>query len=485
VQAITRPDGKPIKHTTIPFLLGMQGTTNQLNHSYSEDRMADLLVQADEMQNSIDTMEKMLSLTEQMSATTHSLVEKMKTTAVDTAELRDHIADFDDFLRPLRNYLYWEPHCFDIPVCHSVRAIFDTLDGVDTLTDDIERLVPEMEHLDALLPQLSALMRPQIDTMKSMKSMSLTTYATQKGLLDQQAALQENGSAMGEAFDNSLNDDTFYLPPEAFHNSDFQRGMKNFISPDGKSARFIVEHEGDPATPDGISRIDAIKQAAWEAIKGTPLEGSRVYVGGTAATYKDLHDASNKDLMIAATAAAALIFIVMLIITRSVVAAAVIVGTVLLSLGTSFGLSVLLWQHLLGIRLHWIVLVMSVVILLAVGSDYNLLLVSRFKEERKNGLNVGIIRSMAGSGSVVTSAGLVFSFTMASFVVGDLLSTAQVGIAIALGLLFDTLIVRSFMTPSIAALLGPWFWWPQRVITPASQRRLQAALGDQPARSSR
>jgi RND superfamily putative drug exporter len=477
VQAITRPDGKPIKHTTIPFIVGMQGTTNQLNHSYSEDRMADLLTQADEMQNSIDTMQKMLSLTQQMAATTHAMVEEFKTTTADTEQLRDNIADFDDFLRPLRNYLYWEPHCFDIPVCHTVRALFDTLDGVDVLTDDIERLLPEMEQLDALLPQLSALMQPQIDTMTSMKAMSLTTYATQKGLLDQQAALQENGTAMGQAFDNSLNDDTFYLPPEAFNNSDFQRGMKNFISPDGKSVRFIVEHEGDPATPEGISRIDAIKQAAWEAIKGTPLEGSRVYVGGTAATYKDLHDASNKDLMIAATAAAALIFIVMLLITRSVVAAAVIVGTVVLSLGTSFGLSVLLWQHLLGHRLHWFVIVMTVVLLLAVGSDYNLLLVSRFKEERGHGLKTGIIRSMAGSGSVVTSAGLVFAFTMASFVVGDLLSTAQIGIAIALGLLFDTLIVRSFMTPSIAALLERWFWWPQRVITPASQRRLRAALG--------
>ena len=57
--------------------------------------------------------------------------------AVDVAELRDHIADFDDFFRPLRNYLYWEPHCYDIPICWSMRSIFDTLDGVDTMTDDI------------------------------------------------------------------------------------------------------------------------------------------------------------------------------------------------------------------------------------------------------------------------------------------------------------------------------------------------------------
>ena len=70
----------------------------------------------------------------------------------------------------------------------------------------------------------------------------------------------------------------------------------------------------------------------------------------------------------------------MLIITRSVVAAAVIVGTVLLSLAASFGLSVLIWQHLLGIDLHWMVFAMAVIILLAVGADYNLLLVARFNK---------------------------------------------------------------------------------------------------------
>src|SRR5207237_600578 len=88
---------------------------------------------------------------------------------------------------------------------------------------------------------------------------------------------------------------------------------------------------------------------------------------------------------------------------------------------------------------------------------------SRFKEERPGGLKTGIIRSMAGTGSVVTSAGLVFAATMATFVLGDLIVMGQVGTTIALGLLFDTLIVRSFMTPSIAALLGRWFWWPLNV----------------------
>jgi putative drug exporter of the RND superfamily len=104
-----------------------------------------------------------------------------------------------------------------------------------------------------------------------------------------------------------------------------------------------------------------------------------------------------------------------------------------------------------------------VIVLLAVGSDYNLLLVSRMREEVGAGINTGIIRAMAGSGKVVTIAGLVFAATMGSMIVSDLLTIGQVGTTIALGLLFDTLIVRAFMTPSVAALLGRWFWWPQRV----------------------
>src|SRR5882757_4631101 len=463
VQAITRPLGTPIEHTSIPFQISMNGTTQQMNEKYNQDVTANMLKQADDMQSTIDSMTKMSNITKQMADLMHDMVAKMKNMTVDVAQLRDYISNFDDFFRPLRNYFYWEPHCYNIPVCFSIRSIFDTLDGIDTMTTDIQELIPVMERLDVLMPQMVALMPPMIDTMKNMKRIMLTMYATQKGMQDQTTAMQENQSAMGEAFDASKNDDSFYLPPEAFNNAEFKRGMKNFISPDGKSVRFIISHEGDPMSQEGIDHIDAIKQAAKEAVKGTPLEGSKVYLAGTAATFKDMADGSMYDLMIAAIAALGLIFIIMLIITRSVVASAVIVGTVLVSLGASFGLSVLIWQHILGTELHWMVLAMSVIILLAVGADYNLLLVARFKEEIHAGLNTGIIRAMGGTGSVVTSAGLVFAFTMMSMAVSELTVIGQVGTTIGLGLLFDTLIVRSLMTPSIAALLGKWFWWPQAV----------------------
>jgi RND superfamily putative drug exporter len=463
VQAITRPEGKPLKFSTIPAQLSMSGTFQEMNRSYMQKTMDNMLVQANDMQTTIDTMTRMNSLMGQMAAVTHSMVARTRDMTVDIAELRDHIADFDDFFRPIRNYLYWEPHCYDIPVCWSMRSVFDTLDGVDTTTDDIQALLPDLERLDSLMPQLMAVMPPQIETMKKMQTQMLSMHSTQASQQDQQAAMSDNQSAMGDAFNNSHNDDTFYLPPEIFDNKDFKRGMDNFISPDGHAVRFIISHEQDPLSADGINRIDAIKSAAFEAIKGTPLEGSRVYLGGTASTFKDMQEGNAYDLLIAGVAALTLIFIIMLIITRSLVAAGVIVGTVVLSLGASFGLSVLFWQHLIGLELQFMVMAMAVIILLAVGADYNLLLVARMKEEIPAGINTGIIRAMGGSGSVVTAAGMVFAFTMMSMSVSAMVVVAQMGTTIGMGLLFDTLVIRAFMTPSIAALLGPWFWWPQIV----------------------
>jgi uncharacterized membrane protein YdfJ with MMPL/SSD domain len=236
------------------------------------------------------------ALQQQSSAVTHEQSEAFAKTVAVAASLRDKVADFDDLFRPIRNYFYWDQHCINIPVCSAFKEIFEALDGVDDLTEELTNVSGSIAKLDALQPKL-------------------------------------------------------------------------------------------------------------------------------------------------------------------------LVGTVAVSLGASFGLSVLVWQYIAGIQLSWVVLPLAVIVLLAVGSDYNLLVVSRFKEEIHAGLNTGIIRAVAGTGSVVTAAGLVFAFTMASFIVGQLVVLGQIGTTISLGLLFDTLIVRSFMTPSIAALLGRWFWWPVHVRT--------------------
>ena len=153
----------------------------------------------------------------------------------------------------------------------------------------------------------------------------------------------------------------------------------------------------------------------------------------------------------------------MLLLTRSLSAAIVIPGTVAFSFSGAFGLSVLIWQHLVGLPLHWMVLPLTFIILVAVGSDYNLLLIHRVKDEVHAGINTGLIRSLGSTGTVVTSAGLVFAVTMLAQLTSDLRTIGQVGSTVCIGLLLDTLVVRSFVVPCIMRIMGPWFWWPTLV----------------------
>ena len=484
VQAATRPDGKPVAHSTIPYLLSAQQAAQQQFMVFQKERTADLLKQADMLGETIALTQRTYDLMQQMYATTHNILGTTKEMQDVTHETRDHLADFEDFWRPIRNYLYWEPHCFNIPLCYSVKSIFDSIDGVDGISDNLDKLVTDVEQIDVLIPQLIAQLPEAIAVMQSTRAMLLTTHSTSAGVFGQMDDASANPTAMGKAFDAAQNDDSFYAPPEVFTSPEFKRVTDIFLSQDGKTAQMFITQTGDPMSAEGMSRVEPIRIAAEEALKGTPLESSKVFLTGTAAFTKDLVVASRYDLLIAGVAAICLIFIVMLLVTRSLIAALVIVGTVILSLGASFGLSVAIWQYLLGIQIHWATLVTAVIVLLAVGSDYNLLLVARIQEELPAGINTGIIRAMAGTGKVVTNAGLVFAATMMALLVSDLISFGQLGSTIGLGLLFDTLVVRALMTPSIAALLGRWFWWPQQVrprpassmLRPSGPRPLVRAL---------
>nr|WP_236743740.1 RND family transporter [Mycobacteroides abscessus] len=472
VQSITRPLGGPIEHTSIPFQISAQSIPIQQNLQFMKDRAADMLSMSKDLDALIGAMERMQSLLGQTSSATHRMSANMTDAKTTLEEIRDHLADFDDVVRPLRNYFYWEQHCFDLPACSAIRSVFDALDGVDAFSDKMRALTTDIGNVDAVIPQMAAQLPPIIAVARSMQDTLLTMHSSFSNLITQMAHMTDTASAMGQAFDASRSGDYFYLPPEAFQNPDFQRGLKLFLSPDGTAARFIITHDRDPATPAGISTVTSELEAAHQAVKGTALTDAKFYLAGTAAIYRDIQSGARYDLLIVGIAAVTLIFAVMMIITRAFVASLAIVGTVLLSLGAAFGISVLVWQHVFGLELNWIAPVFGLIILLAVGSDYNLLLVSRFQEEIGAGLKTGIIRSMGGTGGVVTSAGLVFAFTMMSMVASDLSSIGQAGSTIGLGLLFDTLIVRSLMTPSLAGLLGPWFWWPLRVRTgPTAEAR--------------
>lgn len=231
VQDITRPLGIPIQHSSIPFQNSMQSQTTMQNMGFLKDRMKDITKMADEMQFMIETMERMYQVTQDLSNAADDSARTTAETAQITNRLRDHIADFDDFWRPIRSYFYWERHCFDIPICWSLRSLFESLDGFDQLAGQFDLLTKDIQRTAAATHEMLVLIPPMITTMKTTKALTLTMQATFSAMLDQMESLSNTAVVMGQSFDQSKNDDFFYLPPEAFDNPDFQTGLRMFLSP--------------------------------------------------------------------------------------------------------------------------------------------------------------------------------------------------------------------------------------------------------------
>jgi putative drug exporter of the RND superfamily len=463
VQSITRPMGRALEHATIPYLFTTQGSGNGQQLPFNKQQNANTNDQAQITAHTVAVTRKEIDYFQNLSDELHKTVLTVEDLQRITEDMNSEISNFDDFWRPVKSYFYWEKHCFDIPICWTFRSLFDTLDNIDHLAADIKDTTASLEAIDRIVPQIITQLKLTADDSEALASLLTNTYGSsslQSTQTDQTFFDQVN---VGLDFDQSRSDDFFYIPHEGFDNEDVKTGMQLLMSPDGKAARFIVTHEGDANGPDGVQHVEQFPTAITTALKETSLAGSKVYIGGSGSTNKDIKEYAASDLLIVAIAAFVLIFLIMLFLTRSLMAALVIPLTVAFSYAGAFGLSVLVWQHLIGLPLYWLILPLTFIILVAVGSDYNLLLVLRVKEELHAGLNTGLIRALGSTGGVVTSAGLVFAFTMLAMLSSDLRTIGQVGSTVCIGLLLDTLIVRSFVVPCILRILGPWFWWPTLV----------------------
>jgi RND superfamily putative drug exporter len=463
VQNMTRPLGRPLEHATIPYLFTTQGSGNGAQLPFNREQNTNTDQQADIQTHSVAVLRKEIVFFQKVSDELHQTALTLTDLQKVAEDVRDDVSNLDDFFRPLKSYFYWDKHCFDIPICWTFRSVFDTIDQIDHLAEDINYARISIDEVDKTFPKIIAQLKATADDTEALQSKLVNSY----GSADLQSLATEqtfdDSINVGNDFDQARSDDFFYIPHEGFDNDDVKTGEKLMMSPDGKAARFIVTHEGDAMGPEGVEHVERFPEAIKTILKETSLAGARVYIGGSGANDKDIKEYATSDLLIAAIAAFVLIFLIMMFITRSLIAAIVIPGTVAFSYAGAFGLSILVWQHLIGLHLHWLVLPLTFIILVAVGSDYNLLLINRVKEEIHAGLHTGLIRALGSTGGVVTSAGLVFAFTMLAMLTSDLRTIGQVGSTVCIGLLLDTLIVRSFVVPCILRILGPWFWWPTLV----------------------
>lgn len=253
----------------------------------------------------------------------------------------------------------------------------------------------------------------------------------------------------------------FYLPKALIDSSAFSRLASAFIAPDGRAVRFLVQSTINPFSSEAMDMSARIGEVARSALPNTELAGAQVSVGGYPAVNRDLQQMFQRDFTEIIIVTLLVILAVMCLLLRAVIAPLYLLATVVLTYGSAVGLGVLVFQVIGGQDIYWAVPAMAFTMVVAVGADYNMLFMARLRENSHGGNPAGgILPTVVATGSVITSAGLVFSSAMFGMMAASISTVAQMGFIIGAGILIDTFIVRTITVPAIVALVGRHSWWP-------------------------
>ena len=247
------------------------------------------------------------------------------------------------------------------------------------------------------------------------------------------------------------------------------RATSNYVSPDGRTVQYSTSlHAGDPGTTAAMNAVPSIRAETTSVAKSIGAADSAV--GGEAPAIYDISSISNSDLKHIIPIAILAIGVLLALVLRSLVAPLYLIASVGLSYLAALGLSVLIFikaGHSGG--LVFFMPFLMFIFLLALGEDYNILVMTRIREEaQQHPLKEAVRRALSRTGTTVTSAGLVLAgtFLVLTVVAGSSSGGEQIrdiGLGLALGVLMDTFLVRTLLVPSTVVLLGRWNWWPSKM----------------------
>jgi putative drug exporter of the RND superfamily len=236
-------------------------------------------------------------------------------------------------------------------------------------------------------------------------------------------------------------------------------------SRDGRIAQLSVVLRDDPYTDDALALVPGLRQRVEELPAGT----SALIGGGTAVQY-DYDRATDSDIRKIIPLALVVITVILAVLLQAIVAPLVLIATVLLSFVGTLGLSLLFLRYIAGeAGLDAGIPIWAFIFLVTLGIDYTIFLMGRVREEaRRHGTREGMLRALAATGPVITSAGLILAGTFSVFMTLPITFAFMFGFIMALGILLDTFVVRTIMLPAAVELIGDRIWWPS---TPSGGRR--------------
>ncbi|RDH76592.1 RND family transporter [Mycolicibacterium moriokaense] len=367
----------------------------------------------------------------------------------------NQVADLGDRYNPAANATVAGTLTNVQTAVNSLNSAFSAMGNPADMAANIRRLQDGISQLASGAKALATGVHTLADSNIQMLS-GMSQIATQ--LQDSARATAGSDSATG-----------FYLPGNAFENRQFADVAKLFLSPDGKTARFSIESSYDPYSGEATHLAQQMVDVANAARPNTSLAGARISVAGFPAVNADIQHLLWSDFALLAVATLLIVGLILVLLLRAILAPLYLLGTVVLNYLASMGIGVLVFQWGLGYQIAWPVPLIAFIILVAVGADYNMLLVSRLREESGRNIRVGVLRTVASTGSVITSAGLIFAASMFGLMVGSIAIMIQIGLIVGCGLLLDTFLVRTLTVPAIATLLREASWWPNTPRSAASR----------------
>jgi putative drug exporter of the RND superfamily len=526
VRGLTRPNGDPLEQMKLSFQAGEVGSklddaSDQItNHGGDLDKLtnganqlADALAHLrDQVTGAVSSLSGVvgaLTVMEQLlggDKTINALDQgaqftgNMKTLGDNLNASTTNAETIATWAGPMLTALNVSPECNTDPGCVNSRAGLasmvaanndGTLASIKIMARNLQA-TQEAHTIGQTLDKVQQILTQASSAMRTIKNLQSTMSQAQQGsnaLADGSRAVaggvkelvdqtRKIGSGLGEASSFLLNMKRdaekpsmagFDLPPQIMTRDEFKKGAQIFLSPDGHAARYFIQSALNPFTTEAMDQIDKIMNAARSAQPNTELSDASVGVAGVPTGLKDTRDYYNDDINFIVIATILIVFSILVVLLRAIVAPLYLIGSVLLSYLSAMGLGVLVFQIILGQYLHWSLPGLSFILLVAVGADYNMLLISRIRDESPCGVRVGVIRTVGSTGGVITSAGLIFAASMFGLMTASIYTMAEAGFILGMGILIDTFLVRTITVPALAAMIGQKNWWPSQLGKTAAQ----------------
>lgn len=357
-------------------------------------------------------------------------------------------------------------------VAQSQKGLADAASGLKKIKSGIDQSKVALTEVQKGLGDIKTGQADAADKLKqasdSLKLISDGLDKSLEGISTMKTELNGAGKSADE-WSAGLKDvnPVFYLPEGTMEKyPELKKAMQAYISPDGRGVVVDVVLTLQPYEGQALDSIAKIKDAVAFSMKGGPLEGSQFYVSGATATMSELRDITASDFITVMIFVLLGIFVVLAILLRSLIAPFYLILTILFSYLTTLGISWLVFQVGLGRDgVSWSVPFFSFVLLVALGVDYNIFLMSRVKEEYRPGdMAGGTARAVASTGKIITSCGIIMAGTFAALLVSPVNELVQVGFTTVVGLILDTFIVRCMLVPALAVKVGELNWWPGRKV---------------------